>query len=43
MAFCDNRVATNSVVLISNPNYENYVEGCGRVVEKFGHDGFHSW
>lgn len=43
MLFGDWRDAAYSIVLISYPNNQNYVERCGCVVEKLGHYGFHTW
>ena len=42
VALRDVRVAANGVVLIGNPDDDDYVESRGGVVEEFGHDGFNS-
>ena len=36
-------VAAYCVILIGQPYNQYYVECSGRVVEEFGHDGFHSY
>jgi hypothetical protein len=42
MTLGDGGVTAYRVILISDPNDQNYVEGSSRVIEKFRHDSFHS-
>lgn len=36
-------MTANGIVLISNPDNDNDVEGGGRVLKELGHDGLHPW
>lgn len=42
MPFAGVGVAADGVVLIGQPDNEDDVEGCRRVIEELRHDGFHS-
>ena len=42
MAFTGVGVAADGIVLIGQPDDEDDVEGCRRVVEELRHDGLHA-
>lgn len=42
MTFAGVGVTADGIVLISQPNNEDNVECCRRVIEELGHDGLHA-
>ena len=40
---CDTCVATNCIILIGNPNNQNYIKGRCCIFKEFGHYCLHSW
>ena len=42
VTLADTRVTADGIVLISDPNDENDVEGCSCIVEELRHDRFHT-
>lgn len=43
MLSCNRCVATDRFVLVTQPNENDYIEGCRSIFEKFWHYSFHSW